>query len=286
VKQNGSINVSRDRIGMKEVRTMFEVTARLKVRDGELEGFKRQAAEIMRQAKAKDTETLRYDWFLSDDGTQCEVREGYVDADALLDHSEHIGEARAKLFRDFAYDHDMTIYGEPSPALADAFAAMADHVTSHRYSLFQGLDAVGEAPYGLSPDGATDDARFEASARLRLRDGELEGFKRQAAVIMRLTLEQDAKPLRYDWFLSDDGTECEVREAYVTADALLEQQRRIGEAKATLFGFVTDHTMTFYDAPTPALAAALKAMGTNFTQFFYFQGLGGDVRVPRAVVPA
>ena len=52
---------------------MFEATAHLKVRDGELDGFKRQAAEIMRLAREKDTKTLRYDWFLSDDGTECEV---------------------------------------------------------------------------------------------------------------------------------------------------------------------------------------------------------------------
>jgi quinol monooxygenase YgiN len=120
--------------------TMFEVTARLKIRDGRLEGFKQQAAEIMKQAKEKDRKTLRYDWFVSDDGTQCEVREGYVDADALLEHSEHVGQARAKLFRDFAYDHDMTIYGEPSPALVEAFEAMGDAVEYTQFSFFQGLE--------------------------------------------------------------------------------------------------------------------------------------------------
>ena len=120
---------------------MFEVTARLKIREGELDGFKHQAAEVMRQAREKDTKTLRYDWFISDDGTRCEVREGYTDADALLEHSEHVGEARAKLFRDFAYDHDMTIYGEPSPALVEAFEAMGDAVEYTQFSHFQGLDA-------------------------------------------------------------------------------------------------------------------------------------------------
>ena len=39
----------------------FEVRARLKIREGQLEGFKRQAAEIMRQAREKDTGTLAYD---------------------------------------------------------------------------------------------------------------------------------------------------------------------------------------------------------------------------------
>jgi quinol monooxygenase YgiN len=112
----------------------------MKIRDGELEGFKRQAAEIMRQVNEKDTKTLRYDWFVSDDGTRCEVREAYVDADALLQHAEHIGEARAQLFRDFADDHDMTFYGEPSPALAEALEKMAGHVTVTEFSLLQGLD--------------------------------------------------------------------------------------------------------------------------------------------------
>jgi quinol monooxygenase YgiN len=119
---------------------MFEVMARLKVRDGELAGFKEQAAEMMRQTREKDTRTLRYDWFLSADGTECEVREGYVDADALLEHARNIAQARDTLFRDFAYDHEMTLYGEPSPALAQLIAQLKDVVPFRRLSLLQGLE--------------------------------------------------------------------------------------------------------------------------------------------------
>jgi quinol monooxygenase YgiN len=120
---------------------MFEVTARLKIRDGELDGFKQQAAEVMRLTREKDTKTLRYDWFISDDGIQCEVREGYIDVDGLLEHNNHVKEARDKLFREHAYDHDMTIYGEPSPALVELFERLAGHVNFNRYSLLQGLDS-------------------------------------------------------------------------------------------------------------------------------------------------
>jgi quinol monooxygenase YgiN len=124
----------------KETETMFEVMARLKVREGQLAGFTEQAAEMMRQTREKDTKTLRYDWFLSADGTECEVREGYVDADALIEHAHHINEARDKLYRDFAYDHEMTIYGEPSPALAQLMEQLAGIVPFRRLSLLQGLE--------------------------------------------------------------------------------------------------------------------------------------------------
>jgi len=121
---------------------MFETTARLKVREGQLEGFKTQAAEMMRLTSEKDTKTLRYDWFLSDDETECEVREAYVDADALLEHSNHVGEARNKLFRDYADGHTMTFYAGPSPALAEALEAMPHGaVEIKRFSFLQGLDA-------------------------------------------------------------------------------------------------------------------------------------------------
>jgi quinol monooxygenase YgiN len=119
---------------------MFEVKARLMVRDGEIDGFKQQAGEMMRQTREKDTKTIRYDWFLSDDGTECEVREAYVDADALIEHAHHVAEARDALFRDYAYDHEMAIYGEPSPALAELMEQLAAVVPFKRFTLLQGLD--------------------------------------------------------------------------------------------------------------------------------------------------
>jgi quinol monooxygenase YgiN len=129
---------------------MYAVTAHLKVREGELKGFKRQAAEMMRLARERDTKTLRYDWFLSDDGTECEVHEAYVDADALVEHAQHVGEARDKLFRDFAAGHHMTFYEEPSPALAEAMAAIPPGaVKVTKLSFFQGLDADVDVPHGI-----------------------------------------------------------------------------------------------------------------------------------------
>jgi len=75
-------------------------------------------------------------------GTECEVREGYVDADALVEHALHVGEARNKLFRDFADGHHMTFYQEPSPALAEAMKAIPPGaVKPTQFSFVQGLEA-------------------------------------------------------------------------------------------------------------------------------------------------
>ena len=116
----------------------LEASARLKIRDGKLEGFKRQAAELIRLTREKDTGTLRYDWFISRDGTECEVREAYVDSDALLQHNMHVREARDVLFAEFAYDHEMAFFGDASPQLVQLAAEMG--VDVGWYSFFQGLE--------------------------------------------------------------------------------------------------------------------------------------------------
>ncbi len=103
----------------------FEVSAHMTVRPGQLEGFKKQAAECIRITREKDTQTLRYDWFLSSDGTECEVREAYTSPEGLIEHNTHILEARTRLFKDDADNHFMTVYGEPSQHLLDLLKAHA-----------------------------------------------------------------------------------------------------------------------------------------------------------------
>jgi quinol monooxygenase YgiN len=118
----------------------FEVRARLRVREGKLEEFKRHAADMMRQTRDQDTGTLAYDWFLSEDGTQCEVREAYVDPDALVEHAFHVREAREALFATSAYDHQMAFYGDPSPRLLELVQKIGVDVTY--FTPLQALEAA------------------------------------------------------------------------------------------------------------------------------------------------
>jgi len=118
----------------------LEVHAHLKVRPGQLEGFKAQAAELIRITREQDTKTLRYDWFLKEDGTECEVHEAYVNEEGMFEHNMHVLDARTVLFRDFAFDHRMTVFGEVSQKLRDLTIKHAGGIGV--YSFLQGLEAT------------------------------------------------------------------------------------------------------------------------------------------------
>ncbi len=118
----------------------LELHAHLKIRPGQLEGFKAQAAEILRITRERDTKTLRYDWFIKEDGSECEVHEAYVNEEGLFEHNMHVMEARAILFRDYAFDHQMTVFGEVSPELRQLTIKHAGGIAV--YSFLQGLGAA------------------------------------------------------------------------------------------------------------------------------------------------
>jgi quinol monooxygenase YgiN len=122
----------------------FEVSAHMTVRPGQLEGFKKQAAECIRITKEKDTHTLRYDWFLSLDGTECEVREAYTNPEGLIEHNHNILQARTKLFEACADNHFMTVYGEVSEPLLNL---LKKHAAGYKWFIFlQGLEPSDVIP--------------------------------------------------------------------------------------------------------------------------------------------
>ncbi len=124
----------------------LELSAHMTVRPGCLEGFKKQAAECIRLTKEKDTHTLRYDWFLSTDGTECEVREAYTGPEGLIEHDHHILEARNKLFKDYADNHFLTVYGEVSQPLIDLLNA---HAAGFKWFTF--VEGLAPATQPLRP---------------------------------------------------------------------------------------------------------------------------------------
>ena len=124
----------------------FEVSAHMTVRPGQLEGFKKQAAECIRITREKDTHTLRYDWFLTNDEKECEVREVYTAPEGLIEHNKNILEARTKLFADYADNHFMTFYGEPTSQLLDLVKLHHLERQVKFFSFVKGLEQAASAP--------------------------------------------------------------------------------------------------------------------------------------------
>jgi quinol monooxygenase YgiN len=214
----------------------LEVIAHMKVRPGQLDGFKAQAAEILRATRQADTHTLRCDWFINEDGSQCEVHESFPNEQGLIEHKMNTMEATVVMFNEFAFDHQVAIFGDVSQDLISLVTARMGPPTV--FSFLQGLQGVWDAPVKGS---------FGVIARLKARPGQLEGFKSQVAEMLRLTRQQDTHTLCYDWFVSADGTEYEVHEAYVSEDGLVEHNTHIREARDLLFQeYAFDHRMSVY----------------------------------------
>src|SRR5262249_36166649 len=150
----------------------LEVIARVKVRPGQLKGFKSQAAEILRVTREQDTHTLRCDWFLNDDGTECEVHELFPDEQGLIEHKMNTMAATVVFFRDYAVDHRSSILGDVSrgfivlvparmgPPFVFVFPQALDSPPFLYAALFRSLQVI---------------------ARVKVRPGQLKGFKTQAA---------------------------------------------------------------------------------------------------------
>jgi quinol monooxygenase YgiN len=115
----------------------IQVSAKIKIPEGMLEDFKQYAAECIRQVKEKDSETLQYDWFLSSDNTECEIREMYKSSEAVLMHQSNIRESLEALFEKFGLLNSLVIYGNPSPELLEY--AKASGIDIKIFTYLQGL---------------------------------------------------------------------------------------------------------------------------------------------------
>lgn len=93
--------------------------ARFKIHDGKLEDWKRLIAEAMETIRSKDSGTLQYDLFLSDDSSEGVLIERYRDSDALLEHFANLGDTMNALLQMYS-SISGEILGTPSAALRAA----------------------------------------------------------------------------------------------------------------------------------------------------------------------
>jgi quinol monooxygenase YgiN len=243
----------------------LEVIARLKIRPGQLEGFKSQLAEILRVTQEQDTHTLRCDWFINEDGTNCEVHELFPNERGLIEHKMNTMAATVVLFRDYAFDHHASIYGEVSQGFIDLVTARMGPPAVFAFT--QGLDSSASVQGGAI-------GHLQVIARVKVRRGQLEGFKTQAAEILRLAQEKDTETLRYDWFLNEDETQCEVHEAYLREEGLIEHNQHVVAVRDAWFrDYAFDHRMSVYGEISQHLSDLFTKHAGGVSKFSFVQGL-------------
>lgn len=254
----------------------LEVIVNADVRPGQLDGFKAQVAEIVRLTAEQDTRTLRCDWFISDDQTHCQVHELFSDEQGLLEHKMHTMEATTRLFREYAEGHQSTLFGHVSPGFTDIVRARTG-AAPPVFTFLQGLDPSGPAAMRAGPEKSRNVAGegLEVHAHMRVRPGQLAGFTAQAAELVAVTRDEDTQTSRYDWYLGENRSVCEVHEAYVTGQGLFEHNTHVMEPRATLFQrYADDHRMTAFGDVSQELRELGRKHAGGLAVYSLLQGLG------------
>ena len=113
------------------------VSARMKVPRLRLDEFKEEVSKIIQQVKEKDTGTWEYNWFISNDQSECEIHEGFESSEDAIAHQNNLGEALKMFFDKFGSPHAITIYGDPSQQLLEKAKESRLEITV--FSFLQGL---------------------------------------------------------------------------------------------------------------------------------------------------
>lgn len=101
--------------------TELQAVVRFRFHDGAVEEFKRLSAECMEIVRAKDTGTLQYDTYFSDDETECMVLERFRDAEALIRHGENLAHLMDAIIATGSVSGELL--GELSPELRSRFSS-------------------------------------------------------------------------------------------------------------------------------------------------------------------
>jgi len=95
----------------------------LSINSGKDADFKNLMNDMV-AATNKEAGCQTYEWFLSEDGSNCHVYERYNDSAATLTHLGTFGAQFAGRFMDCVTPTGLTVYGEPTDELRGALAGL------------------------------------------------------------------------------------------------------------------------------------------------------------------
>jgi quinol monooxygenase YgiN len=94
--------------------------ARFRFHEGKVEEYKRLSAQCMEIVRARDTGTLQYEIYFTEDQSECIVLERYRDSEALIEHASNLGDLAEAILATGEVSGELL--GEPSPQLRENLA--------------------------------------------------------------------------------------------------------------------------------------------------------------------
>ncbi len=104
----------------------------MRIKPGELENFRGVMNDLVDATRTNESNAIHYEWFISDDETQCHIYERYADSAAVMMHVKNFGHF-AERFMAAVEVTGMTVYGNPNDEVTEAA---------------KGFGAVFMAPFG------------------------------------------------------------------------------------------------------------------------------------------
>jgi quinol monooxygenase YgiN len=101
----------------------FRLVVHQNIRQGGLEAFKNLAEEMTRGVEADEPGTLCYEWYVSDDGSDCYLVEAYTDSDALLRHLKNVGD-KLHAMMDISPLLELIVLGSPNQELRETLTGL------------------------------------------------------------------------------------------------------------------------------------------------------------------
>ena len=88
----------------------------------QLDNLKYLMSEMVDGTKRDEPGALNYEWFIADDGKSLHLHERYTDSGAVIVHLGNFSQKYSERFLTYLTATKITMYGNPSDAVREAFA--------------------------------------------------------------------------------------------------------------------------------------------------------------------
>ena len=102
----------------------------LAIKEGQVEAFKAFVTTMIEVTDANEPNTLVYEWYINEDGSECHLLETFKDSDAFMVHLGNVSHMFDTLFG-LATMTRFKIYGSPSAELQQALDPLGVQYFSH-----------------------------------------------------------------------------------------------------------------------------------------------------------